>query len=82
MRTHWIAVVIAAGVCLAPVARGDTTDDTLAGLDPFPAADAPLDMQISIDGFDLFSTAGNSASATSNMGDIGWPSATTAWPRR
>jgi hypothetical protein len=46
-------------------------DQALSGL-PAPAADAaaPLDMQISISGMDLFSTVGNTATANSSFGDI------------
>jgi hypothetical protein len=46
------------------------TDQLIGGLSaPAPAA-AALDMQVSIDGTDLFPTAGNTAIATSDAGDI------------
>jgi hypothetical protein len=44
-------------------------DDLLGGL-AVPAQTSALDMQVSIDGFELFPTAGNTATATSGTGDI------------
>jgi hypothetical protein len=60
------------------VASADPSSDWLSSIDQVlgglsvPAADPAqaLDMQISIDGTDLFPTAGNIATATSGMGDI------------
>jgi hypothetical protein len=45
------------------------TDELLGGLS-VPAQATTSDIQISIDGMDLFPTAGNTATATSDMGDI------------
>jgi hypothetical protein len=72
-----LAVGLSIGAALAAtpvVASADPStdpwiDQLLSGLSvPDPAA--TLDMQVSIDGTDLFPTAGNTATATSTMGDI------------
>jgi hypothetical protein len=75
-----VGLGIGAAVASTPgIASADTPADPfswIAGLDSgdlsaaaLPAA-SPLDVQISIDGFDLFPTADNGAHATSGMGDI------------
>jgi hypothetical protein len=46
------------------------TDQLIAGLSAPAATTSAVDMQVSIDGTDLFPTAGNTATATSDMGDI------------
>jgi hypothetical protein len=64
-----VGLSIGAALAAAPLASADPSSDPwidqlLSGLSvPDPAA--TLDMQISIDGTDLFSTAGNTATATS-----------------
>jgi len=45
------------------------SDELLGGVS-VPAQTSALDMQVSIDGMDLFSTVGNTATATSGKGDI------------
>jgi prepilin-type processing-associated H-X9-DG protein len=45
------------------------SDELLSGLS-VPAQTSALDIQVSIDGMDLFSTVGNTATATSGTGDI------------
>jgi hypothetical protein len=74
-----VGLGIGAAVASTGTASADTSADPfswIAGLDPgdLSAAATPapstLDFQISIDGFDLFPTAGNTATATSGMGDI------------
>jgi hypothetical protein len=75
-RIAGLAVGLGIGAALATpgVASADPSTDPwieqlLGGLSvPVPAA--TLDMQISIDGMDLFPTAGNTATADSAMGDI------------
>jgi hypothetical protein len=80
-RMGTLAVGLSIGAALAStpqVASADPPADPLSWADqvlsslPVPAADAaaPLDMQISISGMDLFSTVGNTATATSGFGDI------------
>jgi hypothetical protein len=73
-----LAVGLGIGAALAApcVASADPSTDPysligqlLGGLS-VPAQASTLDMQVSIDGTDLFSTAGNTATATSDMGDI------------
>jgi hypothetical protein len=69
-----VGLSIGAALAAAPVASADASSDPwvdqlLNGLSvPDPAA--TLDMQISIDGTDLFSTTGNTATATSDSGDF------------
>jgi hypothetical protein len=46
------------------------TDELLGGLSVPAQTTSALDMQVSIDGTDLFPTAGNTATATSGTGDI------------
>jgi hypothetical protein len=46
------------------------TDELLGGLSVPAQTTSALDMQVSIGGTDLFSTAGNTATATSDTGDI------------
>jgi hypothetical protein len=75
-----LAVGLGIGAALAAtpgVASADSSTDPfwwIGGMDPgdlsVPAQTSALDMQVSIDGFDLFPTAGNTATATSDMGDI------------
>jgi hypothetical protein len=64
----------AALVATSGVASADPSTDPfswIGGLDLGAlSAAAPSDMQISIDGMDLFPTLGNTATATSGMGDI------------
>ncbi len=70
--------ISAALASIPPVASADTAADPYSWLDqalsglPAPAADAaaPLDMQISLSGMDLFSTIDNTATANSSFGDI------------
>ena len=76
-RVGMLAVGLGIGAAITAmpgVASADSSSDPfawLAGLDPFPAAGAStLDLQISIDGVDLLPLAGNTATATSGMGDI------------
>jgi hypothetical protein len=45
------------------------SDELLSGVS-VPAQTSALDMQVSIDGIDLFSTVGNTATANSDKGDI------------
>jgi hypothetical protein len=79
-RLAGLAVGLGIGAALASspgVASADPStepswiDQLLGGLS-VPAADPAqaLDMQVSIDGTDLFPTAGNTATATSTMGNI------------
>jgi hypothetical protein len=74
-RLGMLAVGLGIGAAAAhtPLASADTSNDWLSSVDGLlsgasPAA--PLDIQISIDGTDLFPTLGNSATAVSGMGDI------------
>jgi trimeric autotransporter adhesin len=80
-RMGTLAVGLSIGAALAAtpqVAWADSSADPLSWADQVlsglavPAADAaaPLDMQISISGMDLFSTVGNTATANSGFGDI------------
>jgi hypothetical protein len=57
------------------IASADSSDwlssvDSLGSGASVPADTTPLDIQISVNGSDLFSTTGNEASATSGQGDI------------
>lgn len=73
--------MLAVGVGIGPmmaatpgIASADNSQ-VVSSIDPsglFPAADPAqsMDFQVSIDGMDLFSTAGNSATAVSGAGDI------------
>jgi hypothetical protein len=67
-----LAVGLGVGVASAePSTDPYTWSDQLIGGLPAPAqTTSALDMQISIDGTDLFPTAGNTATATSDSGDI------------
>jgi hypothetical protein len=79
-RLAGLAVGLGIGAALASspgVASADPSTepswiDQLVGGLSVPAADPAqaLDMQVSIDGTDLFPTAGNTATATSTMGNI------------
>ena len=77
-RIGTLAVGLGIGATWAhmPIASADTPSDAastvdglLSGVSP-AAAPAASDFQISIDGMDLFPTAGNTATATSGMDDI------------
>jgi hypothetical protein len=76
-----LALVTAAGGLLAVglatgVASADSSTDPFSWSDELlsgvsvPAQTSALDVQVSIDGMDLFATAGNTATATSDKGDI------------
>jgi hypothetical protein len=73
-----LAVGLSAGAAAAipGAAAADSSTDWLSSIDQLlggpstPGQAATLDMQVSIDGKDLFSTAGNTATATSDRGDI------------
>jgi hypothetical protein len=78
-RLGTLAVGLGIGAAMAhsPVAAADSSTDWLASVDSLlgglsaPAeASSGLDIQISIDGTDLFSATDNSATATSGQGDI------------
>jgi hypothetical protein len=79
-RLGGLALGLGIGAALAAtagVASADPSTDPfswIGGLDlgdlSVPAQAATLDIQISIDGMDLFPTAGNTATATSGVGDI------------
>ena len=80
-RMGTLAVGLSIGAALAAtpqIASADPSADPLSWADQVlsgsavPAADAaaPLDMQISISGMDLFSTVDNTATANSGFGDI------------
>jgi hypothetical protein len=74
-----LAIGLGIGVALAApgVASADSSTDPVSWIDQLlgglaaPAqTTSALDMQVSIDGKDLFPTAGNTATATSDTGDI------------
>ena len=73
-----VGLGIGAAVAHSPVAAADSSSDLLSSVDsllgglsvPAGTASSGLDIQISIDGTDLFSTTDNSATATSGQGDI------------
>ena len=79
-RLGMLAVGLGIGVAVASspgIATADSSTDWLASIDSLVAggglpalATTTLDYQISIDGMDLFPTVGNTATATSGMGDI------------
>jgi hypothetical protein len=81
-RLGLLAMGLGIGAALAStpgVASADSSTDPfswIGGIDLGDLLSAPaqttsaLDMQVSIDGFDLFPTAGNTATATSSLGDI------------
>jgi hypothetical protein len=80
-RLGMLAVGMSIGAALAStpqVASADSSTDPFSLLDQMvsglslPAADAasPLDIQISISGYDLFPTVGNTATATSGFGNF------------
>jgi hypothetical protein len=70
-----VGVGIGSAMAATPGVASADNSQVVSSIDPsglFPAADPAqsLDFQISIDGTDLFSTAGNSATAFSGAGDI------------
>jgi hypothetical protein len=71
-----VGLGIGAAAAYTPVASADSSTDWLSSIDSLlgagavPVVPSALDYQISIDGYDLFPTAGNTATATSGMGDI------------
>jgi len=73
-----VGLGIGAAVAHSPVAVADSSSDWLASVDsllgglsvPAETASSGLDIQISVDGTDLFSTTDNTATATSGQGDI------------
>src|ERR1700722_16384571 len=80
-RLGMLAVGLGIGAALAStpqMASADTSTDPFSWIDQalgglaVPAADAaaPLDIQVSISGIDLFSTVDNTATANSVFGDI------------
>jgi hypothetical protein len=78
-RLGLLAVGLGIGAALAAtpgLASADPSTDPFSWIDQLlgglsvPAQTSALDMQVSIDGTDLFPTAGNTATATSDMGDI------------
>jgi hypothetical protein len=79
-RLGILAAGVGIGAALAATAGTASADPStdpfswIGGLDlgdlSVPAQAATLDVQISIDGMDLFPTAGNTATATSGVGDI------------
>jgi hypothetical protein len=79
-RLGTIAVGLGIGAAMAhsPVASADTSTDWLSAVDTLLGGGAlpglvasPLDYQISFDGYDLFPTTGNLATATTTAGDYG-----------
>jgi hypothetical protein len=67
--------LLAVGLSIGVASADPSTDlysliDQLLGGLSAPAQTSALDMQVSIDGTDLFPTAGNTATATSDTGDI------------
>ncbi len=77
-RLGMLAVGLGIGAATAhtPVASADASTDWLSSIDSVlgaaavPVVPSALDYQISIDGYDLFPTAGNTATAISGMGDV------------
>jgi hypothetical protein len=71
-----VGLGIGAAAAYTPVASADSSTDWLWSMDSLlgaaavPVVPSALDYQISIDGYDLFPTAGNTATAVSGMGDI------------
>jgi hypothetical protein len=67
-----LAVALGIGVASADSSTDPYTwsDQLIGGLSAPAQTTSALDMQVSIDGTDLFPTAGNTATATSDMGDI------------
>jgi hypothetical protein len=72
-----VGLSLAAALATPGVASADPstdpyslTDELLGGLSVPAQTTSALDMQVSIDGTDLFATAGNTATATSGTGDI------------
>jgi hypothetical protein len=71
-----VGLGIGAAAAYTPVASADSSTDWLSSVDSLlgaaavPVVPSALDYQISIDGYDLFPTAGNTATATSGMGDM------------
>lgn len=77
LGTLVVGVGIGAAWAQTPIAAADTSNDWLSSVDSLlsgaaPAASAtPLDIQVSFDGMDLFSTTGNEATATTISGQYG-----------
>jgi hypothetical protein len=78
LGTIAVGLGIGAAVAHSPVAGADTSTDWLSAIDtllaggPLPALVTPaLDYQISFDGYDLFPTTGNLATATTAVGGFG-----------
>jgi hypothetical protein len=78
-RLAGLAVGLGIGAALAAtpgVASADPSTDPFSSIDQLlgglsvPAQTSALDMQVSIDGLDLFPTAGNTATAASGLGSI------------
>ena len=72
-----VGLSIAAALATPGIASADSSTDPfswIGGMDlgdlSVPAQTSTSDMQVSIDGMDLFPTEGNTAIATSGMGDI------------
>jgi hypothetical protein len=71
-----VGLSIAAALATPGVASADPSTDPYLWIDQLlgglsvPAQTTTLDMQVSVDGTDLFPTAGNTATATSDTGDI------------
>jgi hypothetical protein len=78
LGTIAVGLGIGAAVAHSPVASADTSTDWLSAIDTllaggaFPALVTPaLDYQISFDGYDLFPTTGNLATASTAVGSFG-----------
>jgi hypothetical protein len=78
LGTIAVGLGIGAAVAHSPVAAADTSTDWLSAIDSllaggaFPALSMPaLDYQISFDGYDLFPTTGNLATASTAVGSFG-----------
>jgi hypothetical protein len=71
-----VALGIGAALATPGVASADPSTDPYLWIDQLlgglsvPAQTTTLDMQVSVDGADLFPTTGNTATATSDTGDI------------
>lgn len=78
LSTIAVGLGIGAAVAQAPVASADTSSEWWSSIDSLlvggtlPAeTTSALDYQISFDGYDLFPTTGNLATATTNVGEYG-----------